>query len=244
MQSLQKVFVGVLITLPLLMAPNHYHSVADAEYGGDIGSPLDVSIQQQQALLDTNIYIECAKTGTDREQYYIGNLLKLYRQHSGVFPDTMVFEIGDIDGNGLVDTLQTRTYMEDEDVHVLTRWIAFGEIVWEFDLVNPYDWISGRNPDLFDWDKRSPWIVFTTGIFEAQPKLSHPDTHRGISLQWAARSGLWDLRDRGHSVTEEEYLEYLRNYKGLLLEFGHVDPSRNLGIWYAPLRQFISYYSP
>lgn len=236
--------LGMLLSSPFLGTSHDDLQNNLIEFEGCISIPLVGASPQQPAPLDTNLYIECAQIANDRERYYITNVLRFYRQFSGAITDTSVTTVGDIDGNGHADTLKTRIYIESNDIHVYSQWTSMGDLKWEYDLVNPYKWISNEYPDLFAWDKRSPWMVFTIGILDSPPELFHPSHFRRVTIEMAARSGLWELEKLGHSITREDYIDYLREFKGVVMQYGHNEPIRNLVIWYAPLNRFISYYSP
>ena len=244
MSMLRYAILAFLISSAFLRLPVDEHQSGFSKFEGSLNNPTQGAFLQQPAPLDTNAFIECAKSATEREQFYISNLLRLYRQYAGSWPDTLVYEIGDIDGDGKIDTLRTRIFMDSEDVHVFTQWYSHGEVIWQYDHVNPYAWISNNHSELFAWDQRSPWVVFAVGVLEAKPKLVTSDTYPSIDIETAANRGLFDLNRLGYSIAEEDYLSYLKQYTGLLIEYGGPDPHPKLEIWFEPLKRFITYYSP
>ncbi len=63
------------------------------------------------------------------------------------------------------------------------------------------------------------------------------------SIPYTIDDNFWYCWECGRH-TREDYIDYLREFKGVVMQYGHNEPIRNLVIWYAPLNRFISYYSP
>jgi hypothetical protein len=198
-------------------------------------------VQQQIATLDTTQYLLRYERASSREKEFINQLLGLYRAYKGRLPDTTLIALGDIDGNGTVDTLFTRVILIDSLVRSSSWLDRDGERVWKYELIDPAMDIA--DSDLYGWSTRNPWVTFTIGV--TYPASLHTrDEFPAIDKATAIQQGLWHLNRIGVQVTEEEYARYLDAYQGLLLNYGHPEADEGLYIWYQPSKRFILYYHP
>ena len=205
------------------------------------GSVEQISQQYEITRLDTSLVLAHYVTADKRVKEFIDQLLYIYDLFKDRTPDTTLVELGDIDGDGRIDTLWSRVTLRADTVRVQSWWDRDGERMWEYELIQPYLWIS--DAELFQWWE-NPWVSFTIGVFSAPASLHKPGFNSRISRSVVIRQGLQDLKRKGLEVTEEAYAKYLDSYRGMLISFGHPESRAGLHLWYQPLRRFILYYHP
>jgi hypothetical protein len=203
---------------------------------------LGIVQQPHSAGLDTSYVLSLYATSNPVQREFIDQLMFVYRRFANRRPDTTIARIGDIDGNGQIDTLWSRITLLADTVRVHSWWDCEGRRRWEYELIDPYLWIS-NDVELFQW-RTNPWVTFAVGVFSAPASVRSLSSFTRTDRNRAATQGLRDLRSRGYDVPEEAYRKYLNSYQGMLVSFGHPESGEGLYIWYQPLEIFVIYYSP
>jgi len=204
------------------------------------GSVEQTSQQYEITRLDTSLVLAHYAAADEREKEFIDQLLYIYDLFKDRTPDTTLAELGDIDGDGRIDTLRSRVTLRADTVRVQSWWDRDGERMWEYELIQPYLWIS--DAELFQWWE-NPWVSYTIGVTRP-PKLFTVESSSHIYRAMVMRQGLSDLERLGADVSEDAYAQYLDSYQGLLINYGHPESREGLHIWYQPLKRFILYYHP
>ena len=173
---------------------------------------------------------------------FIDKLLKTISKFEGKKADTTIFQICNIDNLGKLDTLKNRIYFSNNEVIVNSSWTKNGLKLWEFEVKNPYLWIDDSNE--FQDDERNPWVPFTIGIYYAIPEILSFDSYAHIDKQLAFQMGVSWAERENVKIPKEEYANYLNDFKGDIIAFGHPESREGLFMWYEPIKMFSLFYSP
>jgi hypothetical protein len=188
------------------------------------------------------VYSQALPSLNAHEKAFLLKVVGLIREFSGKSLITEKATIGDIDGDGEKDEIKSRIYEQNGVIKVESTWKKDKEILWQYTIENPYLWIGPS--ELFQYDTRNIWVIFTIAVNKAVPKLLDP-SHTGNMKKMIVLQGIKALENIGIKSTKEQYSKYLGNFTGKLLQYG--EPERGGGhvdIWYHPAKQFIPYYRP
>jgi hypothetical protein len=193
------------------------------------------------AILES--YLNALPLLNDRESNFLFRVLGVMKQYRERKMNTEIQTIGDIDGNGEKDIINSHVFEKHGVIMVESSWKKDHKALWHYTLKNPYSWIGPSQ--IFQYGRRDIWVIFTIAISDAVPKLIKPfyeiaaqDTQDILISQ-----GIEEIAKIGFKTTAGEYRAYVKSFKGLILEYG--DPeSRSLDIWYKPAKRFIPYYRP
>ncbi|MTI19948.1 hypothetical protein E1176_02840 [Fulvivirga sp. RKSG066] len=182
------------------------------------------------------------KSGDAAEKKISQQTLENIEIFNGKRVNEEILTIGNIDGIGKQDTIRTYIIVQNDTVYVKSRWIRKNDIIWQFDLADPYLYLSDDNP-LFEYEKSPVWTRLTIAKNYTVPELTPVSQYEYIDLKWVISSGLHDLKANNVNIDSTTYKAYLDNFKGMLVGFG--DPEiRKLAIWHEPSKRFVSYYTP
>jgi hypothetical protein len=187
-------------------------------------------------------YMKAFQSFDSREQEFLSTVLPVIKRFRGKALDTQAVAHGDIDGDGEKDLIESHIFETNGVIHVESCWRKNEKVLWSYNLENPYLWIGPS--ELFQYDTRDIWVVFTIAITSALPKL-HSISDFKISKERIISDGIRGLVENGFKITREEYRKYLESFKGLILQYGEPELGGGfLYIWYEPAKRFIPYYSP
>jgi hypothetical protein len=181
---------------------------------------------------------ELKNTENQRELKFISELLNAISKFENAAADTSLQIVANIDNKGTLDTLNNRIFVKNDTVHIISIWQRNGELLWEYELTNPYLWISEK-PE-FEFGKRSIWVTFTIAIKYALPKIYNHKELAGISIETANQIANEYLNMKQQDSID--LIEYLTNFQGDLIEFGDPEQSEGIFFWHEPSKQFILYY--
>ena len=188
---------------------------------------------------------ELKRNTKENEKKFIRGLINIVQEFHDRKLDTTILTIGNIKGDGKLDTIQSRVYLYNNSVFVHSFWLDKKDTIWQYKYSNPY---VAFNSDLFQYDTRNTWVTFAVGILFGTPKinsLKEFDERVGSSLmKMICDYGISDLKKMKVIISIDDYKHFLKNYKGNLLEFGDPESSEGLSIWYKPANCFITYYRP
>ena len=177
-----------------------------------------------------------------RGKQFMYKLFQTIEQFSDRPADTTILTIGNIDGVGTLDTVNTHVYALDDTIYVDSKWSRNGELMWNGKIKNPYLHIN--NDAMFAYETRHPWVVFTIAVNYGAPELSNREDHSGIDRATALRIGKWHIKSEKLNISQEEYNQYFDSFKGQLFMFGDPESRVELLQWYEPKKMFIRYYAP
>ena len=141
------------------------------------------------------------------------------------------------------DLISSHIYEKDGEILVESSWQKDARVRWRHILKNPYLWVGPS--DLFQYDTRDLWVVFTIALNDGVPKLVKPFLGDAELRDRIVEQDIKNLAKTGIKITREGYRKYLNSFKGLILQYG--DPEMGggyLDIWYEPAQRFIPYYRP
>ncbi len=180
------------------------------------------------------------------DRKFIKKLLGVIHKFDGKQLDTTITSLENVDGTGHRCKLISRIYLYGDAVFV-DSWITRKhDTLWNNRLKNPYIYVgshySGLN--LFDWKKRSAWVIFTVGIFYGSPTFVRFPKFYIDASKMILGEGNEDLKNRGILISSDRWESYLKNFKGNLLTYGDPEARESFFIWYEPCKCFITYYAP
>lgn len=185
---------------------------------------------------------ELKKTSEKWDSEFIDKIISTINSFENRNADTTILTIGNIDGIGKLDTIRTHVYIKSDSVYMTSKWLRNGIQLWMDKITNPYMWIN--DSDEFDYEARNIWVTFTIAINYSLPELDNEGRYSSIGNQTASKFGYSELKQQGVQISEQEYLDYLANFKGLVLSYGQPEPHPNLVVWHEPTKQFLTYYAP
>ena len=189
-----------------------------------------------------NDYEISADSGNIAEKNISKQVLQLVQDYSNKTYNEIINTIGNIDGIGGLDTIQTRIWVFNDTVHVHSKWNREDELLWELKLKNPYLQVNEDNP-LFQYKKCPIWTILALARYYTVPELLPKSQFNHIDKKWILASGIRDLERLNLANDSIKYNQYLDSFSGMLLECGEPE-IRQLQIWHEPTRKFVSYYSP
>ncbi len=195
------------------------------------------------AKIDSDLIIRLNKrldSADVKEKDFIHNMLVLIDKFKDKKLDTIVNTIGNIAGDKLIDTIQTRIYYKNKIVWVQYNWIKKQDTLWRFQLKDPYLFVG--NSDLYI-DNRSAWEVFTVAVFRVTPKIIKFNDYKNL-IEMSLMQLDYTNKEEGLQIDKNNYKNYLQSFKGSLIEWGDNWYSEGLYIWYAPKKRLISFYKP
>ncbi len=144
-----------------------------------------------------------------------------------------ILQFGDMDGDGLTDTLKTVLSLKADTIYLVYSWEKYGRLVWTEMFQTHISVFS----DYFEED----WVNFVTegstpGFYKIEEYLQIIDYYSEITVT--------KLKEEGFNITKEEYEDYIRNFNGNLLSYGLPYYNTGLYVWYEPLKMFVLYYHP
>lgn len=149
--------------------------------------------------------------------------------------DTIFFQYFDVNTDGLIDTL-VRTFTQRNDTIYISYSLKEQQNVIKIDQFTD-TYLSS----LSDCSEKMEWLNFVkyNSNFET---YNFSDFNHLFNN--AIKLGVNNLKEYGLIVHEEQYKNYLLNYKGALFTYGHPEMQEGLYIWYQPLKRFILFYHP
>ena len=174
------------------------------------------------------------------DKQFISKMFKTINQFKNRVADTTLLTIGNIDGIGKLDTVNTQIYVLDDTIHVESKWTRNGELMWRDNSISPY--LQINNEDIFAYDTRHPWVTFTIAVNYGAPELSERTDYPGIHRKTALKMANWYIENKNLSISETAYIQYFDSFKGQLFMYGEPEIRHGLFQWYEPKKQFIPYY--
>jgi hypothetical protein len=150
-------------------------------------------------------------------------------------PDTTIFKLCDIEKDGQIDTIAARVYLKSDTIYLLQYWKKENEIIWSELTKDSY------LTTLADIKEKDKWIKNV--IDNALPDIFNIEDYHDL-LKGSIEVGMNDIVQKGYKISKEEFEDYLNNYQGCLISWGHPEQREGLFIWYKPLKKFIEFYRP
>ena len=142
--------------------------------------------------------------------------------------DTTMYLFCNIENSEQIDTIATSVYVKTDTVYINYKWVKHNNTMWEESL-KFYEFETQQVK--YDVEKYIPEIY----------KYSD---YRDSLFDFAVANGIDYLRTKGYAINDETYKQYLLNYGGLLIVWGHPELREGMFIWYEPLKIFVLYYRP
>jgi hypothetical protein len=185
-------------------------------------------------------YSEALHSLTDDEKTFLEKVIRTIKEYRGKPIIAEKTTSGDVDGDGVNDEIISRVYEENGSIKGESVWKKDKMVLWQYTIENPYLYISPSK--LFEFGTRDIWVIFTISIDEAIPKLIEP--FHNDDPTYFVELGIDALNKKGIKTSKEQYGNYLKNFKGKMLQYGEPESGGELDIWYPPAKQFIQYYTP
>lgn len=177
-----------------------------------------------------------------REKTYLREIIQTMSKYRYLSEGFSIEKKEDITGDGRQDLLKTSVQINAGEVLCNSEVISNNKIIWKESLTDPY--LGLGKSSLFNPDESDIWVRFYIASKYAAPKIISITEYEHISIDFASQLGLIALKEIGYSVSKSEYIKYLENYKGELIDHGEPEGGGELLIWYAPAEKFITYYAP
>jgi hypothetical protein len=169
---------------------------------------------------------------------FLRNTVDLIKQLRNGEIDTVFKTIGKINNDAVFDTVFTHIYCKDDSIFIDYEWKNKNKLNWKFTYSNPYMWIS--ESELFQYGRRDIWIIFTIAVQHSVFKFIIHEENQ--DLKWEVITGSSYFKDIGYKISESDYKNYLKGFKGQVVIYGQDEGGGNLDIWFEPLKKFIPYY--
>ncbi len=191
---------------------------------------------------ELNQYKSAYNSADKWDKQFMDKMFETINQFNERPADTTILTIGNIDGIGKMDTVNTHIYVLDDTVFVDSKWNRNGELLWNDEIKNPY--LQINNDDIFSYDDRHLWVTFTIAVQYGAPELSERTDYSGIDRGTALKMGKWDIESQNLKISDAEYIKYFDSFNGELFLFGEPEIRHELLQWYEPKKVFIRYYAP
>ncbi len=162
--------------------------------------------------------------------------------------DTLLNAIGDIDGDGTIDTIRNHVYKRDDSIYIDAYWSVGTDTVRLGRCANPYFYLGG-NP-LFAYDTRDDYVILYTALRHSVTQISPlQESDRNLvidkpMLKTAAQLSAGDLSETGENIAAERMERYLSSFRGSLVFLNQTEGSGSIQFWYAPSKRFVTFYRP
>ncbi len=194
----------------------------------------DISILQKYESTYSNL--------KDNEIKFLKKAVGLIKQRRYGRIDTSFTTIGQLNNDSRPDTVFTHIFEHSDSIHVKYKWNANGKRMWEHEFTDPYLWIS--DSDLFQYDTRDIWIVFTIATQNCVFELIEFDAHYRSNIEGTASMGMLYFKASGIAISKDDYMKYLQQFNGQLVVYQQDEFGGLFDIWYEPLRRFVPFYRP
>jgi hypothetical protein len=197
-------------------------------------------IQPTSKPIDSTLikpYSRLLPTASQQEKEFILELINSIKTFQNKPLDTTILVCGLIDSDFINDTIVSHVFVNHGTVTVHSSWERRGELLWQYELKNPY--LSISDNELFQPNKRSIWVTFTIGYKYAVPRLFEASEMKETDV--AIKAGIEDLRHRGYKVDEELYKKYIENFHGSIIEWEHPEIHPKY-IWYELIKKFALFW--
>jgi hypothetical protein len=148
--------------------------------------------------------------------------------------DTTILRIGAIDNVNLPDTIFSRVYLNENKIHIQSKWCRNDTVMWEEHITNPYMWL-GEDP-LFDTSERNLWIVLTIALHYSLPELENKQRFENLGNDFIFPDSKNDIKP--------SLIKYYYSSESEFLIHGAPEERNSLYYWYEPKRVFLLYYAP
>ncbi|MCU4157029.1 YARHG domain-containing protein [Carboxylicivirga sp. A043] len=157
--------------------------------------------------------------------------------------DTLIYTIGDFDNSTGLDTVTTRIIEKEYGVIVLEyKLLRQGETIEIANSSNPYFWL-GDNELFQEWDNHFFFGFLAVNNCQARSVAMWSPLDEEI-LKHIVDLGYDQIQEENIDVGINEYKQFIRSYKGNLIEHSQFEAGSKLQIWYEPINKFITFYAP
>lgn len=209
------------------------------ELKNDLDSLDVLKIESSQIKKYVSLKEKCNKY----QQTFITELLKNINDYNNSKFYNEYLTIGNIDGVDDLDTIKTIIYVKNKIVYLKSEWFKNKKLMWSHSIKNPYKEIM--DDSLFSYENSDIWVRITIAKDYTIPTLKpkSDSEYSKITQDALVKAGVFDLKRKKIIVSESQYLTYIKNFNGSVLQYGEPEAS-NLIIWYKPFNMFVDFYSP
>jgi hypothetical protein len=181
------------------------------------------------SFFTTVMLVACSFSKKQETGTLNNNMIERKTVDNAVLCDTIMLSFCDIDGDGLLDTISTHVYLITDTINIQYLWLKNGNTIW--------------SESTRDFTKLEPkWIKYS--VENSVPEIYKKEYFSEDILDFGIDFGIDYLSTKNFVVDKDFYKQYLLNYKGNLIVWGHPEDRRGVFIWYQPLEMFVLFYKP